>query len=88
MRLNRIELKQAAERGHPTAHKAMQAYMHAREVWSPIHTPEFERRARSFCDALNDFVVEELSRTGRADLRGRYGYKESDEIPLETQRDG
>jgi hypothetical protein len=78
MSLNRIELKQAAERGHKAAHRAMVAYMHAREVWSPVHTLEFERRARSFCDALNDFVVEELNKAGRADLRGKYGYKASD----------
>ena len=81
MSSNRQELKQAAERGHPAAHRAMVAYMHAREVWSPVHTLEFERRARSFCDALNDFVVEELNRAGRAELRAKFGYKESDEVP-------
>jgi hypothetical protein len=78
LRLNRLELKQAAERGHKTAQRAMEAYMHAREVWSPVHTLEFERRARSFCDALNDFCVEELNKTGRAELRGKYDYKIDD----------
>ena len=78
MRANRHELKSLAEKGHPAAHRAMVAYMHAREVWSVIHTPEFTRRAASFCDALNDFCVEELSKAGRAELRGRYDYKASD----------
>ncbi len=82
MASNRYELKRLAERGHPGAHKAMTLYMHAREVWSPIHTLEFERRAASFCDALNDFCVEELNKAGRAELRGRYDYKADDlEMP-------
>lgn len=82
MSQNRQELKKAAERGHAGAIRAMRAYWHAREVWTPIHSLDFERRARSFCDALNDFVVEDLNRSGRADLRGRFGYKESDlEVP-------
>lgn len=83
-----MELKQAAERGHPTAHRAMVAYMHAREAWSTIHTPEFERRARTFCDALNDFVVEELNKSGRAELRGKYGYKQADDIPFTSSGGG
>jgi hypothetical protein len=73
---NRYELKRLAERGHPQAHRAMVAYMAAREKWSRVHTLEFERLQRSFCDALNDFCVEALSESGRAELRDKYGYRQ------------
>jgi hypothetical protein len=75
MASNRHELKRLAERGHQPAHRAMVAYMAAREKWSTIHSLEFERLARSFCDALNDFCVEALSEAGRAELRDKYGYQ-------------
>jgi hypothetical protein len=78
---NRHELKQAAERGHPAAHRAMIEYTRYREARAsayPLITPDMERIQSSLCAALNDFCVEELNKAGRADMRGKYGYKESD----------
>lgn len=78
---NRHELKQAAERGHLAAHRAMVEYMRYREARAsayPLITPEMERIQTSLCDALNDFCVEELNCSGRADLRAKFGYKDAD----------
>lgn len=76
MNLNHAEFKRLVEIGYLPAVKVQRAWWEAKAA-RDASNGDFERLRDYWLDVFNEFLVFELSRTGRADLHG-HGYKLGD----------
>lgn len=74
---NRSEFERLVRIGYPPACKANEAWWAAKAAWD-ARSSEYPRLRDYWLDCFNEFLVIELTMSGRAELRGRYDYKVSD----------